>query len=261
MSGGVGLVGAAAAFGLLLGSFANVVVWRLPRGESIVQPRSRCPGCRRQLSLGENIPVLSWLVQRGRCRGCRQRITVRYPIVELLTAVVFAALAWRIGSSSDLPAFLYLGTIGVALAAIDLDVQRLPNAIVLPSYGVAPTLLGAAAVAQSDTSGLTRAGLAMAALFGGYFMLAVIVPGGMGFGDVKLAGVLGLYLGWLGWTELAVGAFSGFLLGGLAGLALIVTGRADRKTHLPFGPFMLLGALLAILAARPLAQAYVEVLT
>jgi leader peptidase (prepilin peptidase)/N-methyltransferase len=180
--------------------------------------------------------------------------------VETLTGAVFALLAWRVGLVADLPAFLYLGAIGVALAAIDLDVQRLPNVIVLPSYGVAAVLLGAAAITQADVANLIRAVLAMVALFGGYFLLAVIVPGGMGFGDVKLAGVLGLYLGWLGWTELAVGAFAGFVLGGVAGLALMAAGRADRKTHLPFGPFMLLGALLAIVAARPLAQAYVEVL-
>jgi leader peptidase (prepilin peptidase)/N-methyltransferase len=180
--------------------------------------------------------------------------------VEALTAAVFAVMALRIGPAPDLPAFLYLGAIGVALAAIDLDVRRLPNAIVLPSYAVVAVLLTAAAIAQADLASLIRAVLGMAALFGGYFLLAVIVPGGMGFGDVKLAGILGLYLGWLGWTELAVGAFAGFLLGGLAGLVLIATGRTGRKSHLPFGPFMLLGALLAILAAHPLAQAYLDLL-
>ena len=257
MSGSVGLVGAAAAFGLLVGSFGNVVVWRLPRGESVMHPRSRCPGCGRQLRLGENVPVLSWLVQRGLCRGCHRRISVRYPIVEALTGAVFALVAWRVGLVADLPAFLYLGAIGVALAAIDLEVKRLPNAIVLPSYGVAAVLLAAAAITHADATNLIRAVIGMVALFGGYYLLAVIVPGGMGFGDVKLAGVLGLYLGWLGWTELVVGAFASFLLGGVAGLALIATGRAGRKSHLPFGPYMLLGALLAILAAGPLSEAYV----
>jgi leader peptidase (prepilin peptidase)/N-methyltransferase len=249
-----------AVLGLLIGSFLNLVIHRVPRGESVVQPRSRCPGCGRRLAILENVPIVSWVVQCGRCRGCYEQISVRYPAVEILTAAVFVLLALRIGPAPDLPAFLYLGAIGIALAAIDLDVQRLPNAIVLPSYGVALALLGAAAITQSDTGSPARAVLGMAALFGGYFLLAVIVPGGMGFGDVKLAGVLGLYLGWLGWIELAVGAFSGFLLGGVAGLALMAAGRADRKTHLPFGPFMLLGALLAILAARPLAHAYLEVL-
>ena len=257
----VWLVGAATALGLLVGSFLNVVIHRVPHRESIVTPRSRCPGCARQLGLAENVPVFSWLAQHGRCRGCHRGISIRYPIVETLTGVVFALLAVRIGLAPELPAFIYLGAVGVALAAIDLDVKRLPNAIVLPSYGVAAVLLGAAAIAHADATNLMRAVFGMAALFGGYYLLAVIVPGGMGFGDVKLAGVLGLYLGWLGWTELVVGAFAGFLLGGLAGLALMAAGRANRKSHLPFGPFMLLGALLAILAARPLAQAYVGVLT
>ena len=247
--------------GLIAGSFLNVVIHRVPRGKSVVRPRSRCPDCDRQLSRAENIPVLSWLVLGARCRGCGERISIRYPIVEMVTGIVFAVMSLRIGLAPDLPAFLYLGAIGVALAAIDLDVKRLPNVIVLPSYGVAAVLLGVAAIAQTDAANLIRAGAGMAALFTGYFLLAVIVPGGMGFGDVKLAGVLGLYLGWLGWTELAVGTFAGFLLGGLAGLALMAAGRANRKSHLPFGPFMLFGALLAILAARPLAQAYVGVLT
>ena len=254
------IVAGSVVAGLIVGSFLNVVIHRVPRRESIVTPRSRCPGCARQLGLAENVPVLSWLAQRGRCRGCHQGISIRYPIVETLTGVVFALLTIRIGLAPELPAFLYLGGIGVALAAIDLDVKRLPNLIVLPSYGIAAALLGAAAIAHADATNLIRAVFGMAALFGAYFLLAVIVPGGMGFGDVKLAGVLGLYLGWLGWTELVVGAFAAFLLGGLAGLILMALGRAGRKSHLPFGPFMLFGALLAILAAGPLAQAYVGVL-
>ncbi len=249
-----------AVLGLPVGSFLTVVMHRVPRGESVVRPRSRCPTCGCQLSVTENIPVISWLAQHGRCRGCHQQISVRYPTVELLTAMVFVLLTLRVGPAPELPAFLYLGAVGVALAAIDLDVKRLPNAIVLPSYGIATALLGAAAITQANATNLIRAVIGMVALFGAYYLLAVVVPGGMGFGDVKLAGVLGLYLGWLGWTELVVGAFASFLLGGLAGLALIATGRAGSKSHLPFGPYMLLGALLAILAAGPLAQAYVDVL-
>ncbi len=246
--------------GLLVGSFLNVVVWRVPRGESIVRPRSRCPRCGAPIAARDNVPVFSWLVLRGRCSSCGARISARYPLVELLTAAVFAVLAWRIGPGPDLPAFLYLGAVGVALALIDLDVRRLPNALTLPSYVVAPVLLAAAALVDGSWDNLLRALLGMLVLFAGYFLLALIYPEGMGFGDVKLAGVLGLYLGWLGWAEVAVGAFLGFLYGGLSGLSLIAARRATRKTALPFGPFMLLGALTAILAARPLAGIYLGLL-
>ena len=242
--------------GLVIGSFLNVVIWRVPKGESVVNPLSACPSCATPIRPRDNVPVVSWLLLRRRCRDCGEPISARYPIVETLTAAVFILLTVRIGLAAELPAFLYLGAVGIALAAIDLDVKRLPNAIVLPSYAVAALWLGAAAIAQGDSTSLIRAVVGLVALFGGYFLLAVIVPGGMGFGDVKLAGVLGLYLGWLGWTELAVGTFGGFLLGGLAGLLLMATGRAGRKSHLPFGPFMLLGAFLAILFAEPIAGWY-----
>ena len=127
------LIGACALLGLLVGSFLNVVIARVPAGESVVSPRSRCPGCHTEISPRDNIPVLSWLVLRGKCRTCSMSISSRYPIVELLTAIVFASFAWHFGWSAVLLAFLYLGAIGVALAMIDLDVRRLPDVIVLPS--------------------------------------------------------------------------------------------------------------------------------
>ncbi len=249
-----------AILGLLVGSFLNVVIWRVPRGESVVRPPSHCPACEHVVRPRDNVPVVSWLVLRGRCRDCEAPISVRYPLVELLTAVIFAALAWRIGLEPDLPAFLYLGAIGVALALIDLDVKRLPNVIVLPSYLVGGLLLGMAALVQRDLSSYLTALLGMAALFSLYFLLAFIYPAGMGFGDVKLAGVLGLYLGWLGWSELLVGAFLGFLLGGVVGGGLMALGRATRKSKIPFGPFMLAGAFLAVLWGGALADLYLDAL-
>jgi leader peptidase (prepilin peptidase)/N-methyltransferase len=252
------LVVVCAAFGLLIGSFLNVVIWRVPRGESLVSPPSHCPACDNAVRPRDNVPVLSWLVLRGRCRDCDAPISPRYPLVEAGTAVVFAVLAARIGFEPELPAFLYLGAIGVALALIDLDVKRLPNAIVLPSYVVAAVLLGAAAVFGHDWSSYLRAVLGMAALFGFYFVLAVVYPAGMGFGDVKLAGVLGLYLGWLGWGEVVSGGFLGFLLGGVVGGALMVARRAGRKSQIPFGPFMLAGAFAAILWGGALADLYLD---
>jgi leader peptidase (prepilin peptidase)/N-methyltransferase len=244
--------------GLIIGSFLNVVIWRVPRGESLVAPPSHCPSCEHPVRPRDNVPVLSWLLLRGRCRDCGARISVRYPLVEVLTAGVFVVLAARIGLEPELPAFLYLGAAGVALALIDLDVKRLPNVIVLPSYLVALVALGAAAVVDGEADDILRAVLGMLALFGFYFALAWIYPAGMGFGDVKLAGVLGIYLGWLGWPELLTGTFLGFLLGGLVGGALMAAHRAGRKSKIPFGPFMLVGALIGICCGGALADLYLD---
>ncbi|CAB5024120.1 MAG: prepilin peptidase [Actinobacteria bacterium] len=250
------LVIAVGLIGLLIGSFLNVVIHRVPAGESIVSPPSRCPGCGNLISPRDNIPVISWLLLRGRCRTCHEPISARYPLVELLTAAVFALMAWRFGLAWDLPAYLYLGAVGVALAAIDLDTKRLPNVIVLPSYPVAAVLFLLPALLEGQWDNYVRAIAGAAALFGVYFLLALIHPAGMGFGDVKLAGVLGAYLGWLGWAALVVGGFLGFALGAVVGVAMMVAGRAGRRTALPFGPFMLLGTLLAIFLAEPLSQWY-----
>jgi leader peptidase (prepilin peptidase)/N-methyltransferase len=248
----------AGVLGLIIGSFLNVVVWRVPRGESIAHPPSNCPACGADVRPRDNVPVVSWLLLRGRCRDCQAPISARYPLVELGTAAVFVVLAARIGLEPELPAFLYLGAIGVALTLIDLDVKRLPNAIVLPSYVVAAVLLGAAAVFGHDWSSYLRAGLGMAALYAFYFALAWVYPAGMGFGDVKLAGVLGAYLGWLGWAEVVTGTFLGFLFGGVVGIALMSVGKAGRKSKVPFGPFMLVGALVAILWGGALADLYLD---
>ncbi len=254
------LVGFCAVLGLLIGSFLNVVIWRVPRGESIVSPPSHCPGCDRPIRPRDNVPLLSWLLLRGRCRDCGTTISVRYPAVELATAVVFGVLAWRFGFDWALPAYLYLGAIGVALAMIDIDVHRLPNAIVLPSYGVAAVLLLIPAVIDGAWGDFLRAGLGGLVLFGFYFLLAFVYPAGMGFGDVKLAGVLGAYLGWLGWGVLLIGGFLGFLLGGVVGGGLMLVHRAGRKSKIPFGPFMLTGAFIAILVGQRVFDGYLNLM-
>jgi leader peptidase (prepilin peptidase)/N-methyltransferase len=247
-----------AVTGLVIGSFLNVVIWRVPRGESIVTPPSHCPSCNRPVRPRDNVPVISWLVLRGKCRDCGAPISGRYPLVEAGTALLFVALTLRIGFEPELVAFLYLGAVGVALAMIDLDVKRLPNVIVLPSYLVAGALLTIAAAVGDDWDALLRAAIGMAGLYGFYFLLALVYPAGMGFGDVKLAGVLGLYLGWLGWAELVAGGFLGFLFGGVVGGVLMATRRAGRKSMIPFGPFMLAGALVAILWGGTLADLYLD---
>jgi leader peptidase (prepilin peptidase)/N-methyltransferase len=248
-------------FGLVVGSFLNVVIHRVPAGESVVSPRSRCPSCEHPIRERDNIPVLSWLLLRGRCRDCGEPISVRYPLVEIGHAVLWLTMLIRFDLTWELPAYLYLASVGLALAVIDLDTKRLPNALTLPSYVVGALLLALPAALDDNWDDYLRAGLAMVALYGFYFVLALIYPKGMGWGDVKLAGVLGLYLGWLSWGVLVVGGFLGFLLGALIGGGLMVLRRAGRKTKIPFGPFMLLGALLAILWGQQWWDTYLSTLT
>lgn len=244
--------------GLAVGSFLNVVVWRVPRGESVVSPASACPACSAPIRPRDNVPVVGWLLLKGRCRDCAASISPRYPVVEALTGGLFAVLALRFGLDPVLPAYLYLGAVGLALALIDLDVHRLPDALTLPSYPVLAALLGLGAVLGSDSGHLVRAllgGLVMCAF---YFAICFAYPAGMGFGDVKLAGVLGMATAWLGWGAWAVGLFGGFLFGGLWGIGLIALGRGGRKSKVPFGPFMLAGTFAAVLVGEPLAGAYLR---
>lgn len=260
----VGVLGAA------IGSFLNVVIHRVPRGISVVTPLSACPHCAVPIRPGDNIPVMSWLLLRGRCRSCAAPIAPRYAIVELATALVFAGLAGlaapgiltaaspaaAIAAGLELVALLWFAGIGIALTAIDLDTHRLPDRIVLPSYAVLAALLGAAALLTGAGEAAARAAAGAGILFAFYLALALISPRGMGMGDVKLAGVIGLMLGWAGWASLAVGALAAFLLGGLAAVVLVVARRARRTTGIPFGPWMLGGAWVGILLGEPIARGY-----
>ena len=264
------------AFGLLIGSFLNVVAYRVPAGRSIVSPPSACPNCNAPIRGFDNIPVLSWLVLRGRCRDCRTSISMRYPLVELATGIFFTIVAvvfWPIPSAAaadqqtsqaqvasilTLVAFLYLAAVSVVLALIDLDTHRLPNSIVLPSYIVGAVLLVATALLGADGGALVRLGVGMVALFTLSLALGLVYPGGMGFGDIKLAGVLGLYLGFLGWGQLIVGAFSAFLIGGVVALVLLALRRANRRSGIPFGPSMLAGAWVGILFGGAIASGYLS---
>lgn len=258
----VAAVVSAGVLGLLIGSFLNVVVHRVPLGASVASPPSTCPGCGTRIRARDNVPVLSWLLLRGRCRDCREPISVRYPAVELGTGLAFAAVtAWVLASGMTawaLPALLYLGAISIALTLIDIDVKRLPDAIVLPSYVVLLVLLALASGLGGDWGSLLRAVLGAVAGFGFYFALAFVYPAGMGFGDVKLAGVLGMVLAWAGWAELVVGGFLGFLLGGVSGIVLIALRRGTGKSMIPFGPYMIAGCWLALLLGDVLADGYLR---
>jgi leader peptidase (prepilin peptidase)/N-methyltransferase len=255
----VAVVVFAGILGLLIGSFLNVVVWRVPRGESVVRPPSACPQCGKPIRPRDNVPVLSWLLLRGRCRDCGAAISRRYPLVELTTAALFVVMALRFGWDAALPAYLYLTAVGIALALIDIDVHRLPDALTLPSYPVAAVLLGLASIHEPHA--LLRAVLGGLAMFAAYFALAFAYPAGMGFGDVKLSGVLGLYTGWLGWDVWTAGLLLGFFAGGLFGIALIALGKGGRKTKVPYGPFMLMGAFIAVLGGSELVDGYLRLTT
>lgn len=250
------VVAAIGLLGLAIGSFLNVVIYRLPRQESILTPGSHCTTCLSPVKARHNVPVFGWLLLRGRCASCRETISARYPMVEAGTAALFVAITLHFGLSAQLPAFLYLAAIGVTLAMIDFDVRRLPDSIVLPSYVVGVLLLMPAGAVTGEWWVATRALIGMAALWSMYFLLALIYPKGMGFGDVKLAGVLGLYLGWLGWGALLIGGFGAFVIGGLGGTALIVSGRASRGSAIPFGPSMITAAVLAVFLAVPIGNWY-----
>jgi leader peptidase (prepilin peptidase)/N-methyltransferase len=263
----------AGIFGLLVGSFLNVVIYRVPIAKSVVHPPSACPNCGHGIAAYDNVPVLSWLALRGKCRNCSTPISARYPLVELGTGLFFFVVALPlagqfsyaqptvevIASGLTLVAFLYLAAISVALAFIDLEHHRLPDAIVLPSYLVGIILLGTAAILTADYSALIRAGIGLAAMAVAYFLLAFLWKGSMGLGDVKLAGVLGLFLGWSGWGSLLVGAFGAFILGGIFGLVLILLRKTTRKSGIPFGPWMVLGAWIGILFGNQLWTGYLSV--
>ena len=268
----VAIVAIVTVLGLAVGSFLNVVVHRVPRGLSVVRPASACPSCGTEIRPRDNVPVLSWLLLRGKCRTCGAPISARYPAVELATGLVFLVVGLVfvprvlesgsaleiVGQSAVAAAFLYLAAISIALTSIDLETRRLPNAIVLPAYLVGIALLGVGGLLTGDLAALGWAAAGAAVSFGFYLLLAVIKPQGMGMGDVKLAGVLGLFLGYLGPAPLAVGVFAAFLLGGLAGIAILATGRGTRRSAIPFGPWMLAGAWTGILAGDALAAGYLS---
>lgn len=258
----------AGLLGLAIGSFLNVVVARVPSGVPLTR-ESRCPQCGAPVRWWQNIPIASWFALGGRCASCQRPISARYPLVEATTAAAFAGIAWWVlvvhaeptwtATVLVLIAYLYLVAISIALTLIDLDTHRLPNAIVLPSYIVAIALLAFACVLGSDWFALARAAVGMAALYALYLLLRVIRPAGMGGGDVKLAGVLGLYLGWIGWGALAVGAFGAFLLGGVFGGLLLLMRRAGRRTAIPFGPWMILGAWVGLIFGEVIGHWYLGI--
>lgn len=253
MPGGLTTVLVCAAVGALAGVLGPDIIRRLPdRSPAAPPPAERSaplphPGGPPPVEpVDQPLPPYAVLADR---RGLRLRLGA-------VAAAVLGLLGYARGLRPDLPAFLVAGAGGVVLAWIDLQVHRLPDRLTLPSYPVGVALLGLAALSDAAGAALLRALLGMLALLALYLGLALLRPADLGLGDVKLAGVLGLYLGWVGWGHLVLGAFLGFLVGGLGGIALILTGRATRRSHVPFGPAMLLGALVAVVWGEPLLAAY-----
>jgi len=234
--------------GAVIGSFLNVVAHRVPLGESLVSPGSHCPGCGAEVKPYDNIPVVSWLLLRGRCRNCGMRISPRYPLVELATAIAFAAVVAVRGFDNDLVLELPFVAVLIALAAIDFDHKLLPNKIVYPmaAYGLVATLL----VDQGD---LVENLIAGAGAFVFLLVAVIAYPRGMGMGDVKLAGAMGLYLG----LSVIPALLVAFLSGSLVGIVIIAReGAAGRKKAVPFGVFLALGGIAAVLAGPELVDLY-----
>ena len=233
---------------LALGSFVNVVVARLPERRSLVRPRSACPSCERELAWHDNVPLISYLLIRGRCRSCAAPISLRYPLVEAATALLVAACFWRFGLSGEALVAAFFVAVLVALSAIDAERRILPDRIVLPSWAI----VLAAQVALSPDRALEWIGASLAASL---FLFAALVahPAGMGMGDVKLALLLGAALGW----NVAVGMMLGMLFAmGAAAVLVARHGTKARKMAIPFGPFLALGAIVALFAGDAILRGY-----
>jgi leader peptidase (prepilin peptidase)/N-methyltransferase len=280
----------AGVFGLVLGSFLNVVAYRIPAGVSLLR-ESRCPACDAPVRWWQNVPLVSWLALRGRCASCRTGIPARYPLIELVTGVIFAGVAVWWASSTGLTggtppatatagdvldalaqaqpfagpitaqlgvlaAYLWFAASGIVLTAIDLDTRRLPHAITSTMLVVCAIFLAVACVLGADGWAFARAIIGALVLYAFYATLRLVRPDGMGGGDVRLAAGVGLMLAWLGWWPLVIGAFAAFALGGVFGVALLVGRRAGRRSAIPFGPWIVAGAWVGLFAGEALGQSY-----
>jgi leader peptidase (prepilin peptidase) / N-methyltransferase len=241
----------AAVVGLSLGSFLNVVAYRLPRHESLVTPGSHCPGCGTAIRPYDNVPVLGWLALRGHCRSCKVAISPRYPIVEATTAALAVGVVLVKHSTHDVTLGLALIAVLVPVALIDYDHRIIPNRLTLPA-----AIVALAIGLVTDPAGVPEQLIAGAAAGGFLLVFALAYPRGMGMGDVKLAAVLGLYLG----RAVVVAVLAGVLAGALVGAFVIarVGVSEGRKTAVPFGPFLALGGVIALLAGVPIEHWYLH---
>lgn len=238
-------------FGLVIGSFLNVVIHRVPLGQSVVWPSSRCPSCGVDIPARDNVPVLSYLVLRGRCRICKARISSRYPVVEALTGFLFALSAYRFGFSLALVSALVLVSVLVALAGTDLEHGLLPNVILGPAV-----IVGFALSVAGDPGWWWVYLVSAVGVAAGLFAIALAYPGGMGMGDVKMGGMLGAFLG----PYAALAVFLGALVGALVGGALMALGRIKRRSALPFGVFLSLAGVFTLFLGPAIWDWYLRLL-
>jgi leader peptidase (prepilin peptidase)/N-methyltransferase len=241
----------AGAFGLIVGSFLNVVAYRLPRGESVAFPASHCPSCDTPIKAYDNVPVLSWLWLRGRCRSCHHSISARYPIVEAVTAALLVAVVLDKGADSDAWLGIAFVILLVPVTLIDLDHRIIPNTLMLIG-----TVVSVALLLLTDPSALTEHLIAAAAAGGFLLIAAIAYPAGMGMGDVKLAAVMGLFLG----RAVAPAMFVAMIVGSVVGAAIIaIKGpKEGRKTAIPFGPYLAFGGLVGLFFGDAIVEWYLD---
>lgn len=245
------IVGIAVIFGLLIGSFLNVVIYRVPNHQSIVWPASHCPACKAAIAPRDNIPIVSYILLRGRCRNCGTHISTRYPAVEALTGILFGIAAYEFGLSLRIVSALVLIAVLIVLSGTDLDHRLLPNVIVGPA-----ALIGFILSVIESPSWWWIYLVSAVGVAGFLFVLALVYPGGMGMGDVKMGGMLGTFLGPYAALAVFLGALCGALIGGL----LMAAGRIRRRSALPFGVFMAVGGIVALFVGPGLWQAYLRLI-
>lgn len=243
--------------GLAVGSFMTVVVSRVPAGESIVAPRSKCPTCGTQILNRDNVPVVGWLVLGGRCRTCKTRISALYPTIELATALLVAGAFVAYDDPWKAVAVAALLALMPAISVIDIQHRIIPNKLVYPSLVAFPAYLSLAKLLGADLDLIAMVGGFL--LYGGLLFVVALVSGGMGMGDVKLAALLGIVFGALGLKYVGVAAGAAVVLGGLGGLLALAMGKG-RKAAIPFGPYLAAGAVVAAFLADPIADWYLEVI-
>jgi leader peptidase (prepilin peptidase)/N-methyltransferase len=245
-------------FGLAIGSFMTVVAARVPAGESVVRPRSKCPSCGTEIATRDNVPVLGWLLLRARCRSCGARIGVVYPLLELTTALLISGSFLAVDDLWVALAVAALLALMPAVAAIDIEHRIIPNRVMYPALVAFPVYLLIAWLAGAPVD-LARMAIGFLAYGGGLFVIALI-SGGMGMGDVKLAALIGLVLGALGLRYVGVAAAAAIVLGGVGAIVALVLGR-DRKSAIPFGPYLAAGAVVGAFWGDPIASWYLSTFT
>lgn len=236
-----------ALFGLIIGSFLNVVIWRVPNNISIIKPGSQCPKCKKEIAWYDNIPVVSYLLLLGKCRNCKSGISFRYPFAEILCASVWAITTWRVG--------LHLYTLGyliffaglIALSAIDIDTKLLPKKIVYPSGAALVLILSISAIVSHDYHRI-RDSVIVGIAYSGFLFIVWFASGGkaMGYGDVRLALFLGFAMGYYGYIVGYMGMLASFAIGSFVGIAIAAITQGGRKMKIPFGPFLAAGTIIAI---------------